>query len=290
MADAVMRNLPAPAKLNLNLRVVGRRRDGMHLLEGESVLLTLGDRVTLRERTDGVIARAWRHPQVGDDDDLCLRAARLLRETCGASALGVSIGVDKVIPVGGGLGGASSNAATVLMGLNRLWRLNLTKKALTALAATLGADVAFFLFGGAARIGGVGEPLSALKIGGARHYLLVFPAAAALTAAVYAEYHRLTKTVKLGRMPFPLEKSENDLTLPAARLYPSLVGAARALRQVAPEARLSGSGSTVFAAFSAGVRARRAQAGLPEGTRSAVTSILRRHPLCMKDENETNGE
>ena len=278
MADAVVCRLPAPAKLNLWLRIVGRREDGMHLLDGESALINLQDTIMLTPRDDGKIIRSWQHPQIGDDEDLCLRAARLLREKTGRRD-GVSIRVEKKIPVGGGLGGASSNAASVIFGLNRLWKLQLPLNALMAIGAALGADVCFFLFGSAARIGGVGDVLS--KIQTQQHsYLLVFPMAVALTAAVYAEHCRLTKTGKLGKIPFPLEKSKNDLTLPALRLYPSIIAAARTLRSVAPEARLSGSGSTVFAEFASAAAAKQAQDRLPVRTQSAVVSTMRRHPLA----------
>lgn len=273
--------LPAPAKLNLRLRVTGRRADGMHLLAGETVLIDLHDNITLTPRPDGELVRDWRHPQVPPGEELSLRAARLLRHRAGCAASGVTITIDKRIPVGGGLGGASSDAATTLLGLNRLWRIDWSLSRLAALAAELGADVPFFLFGQAAHVGGIGERLTPLAIT-PRHYLLVFPPVAALTAHVFAEYQRGTN----GQAPPPIE-SENDLTAAAVKLYPDILPAAAALAAVlAPPATvwLSGSGSTLFAAFDDAAAARQAQAALPAEIASAVAAGLVKHPL-IRDNN-----
>lgn len=277
--------LAAPAKLNLRLRIVGRRADGLHLLEGESVLIDLADEVRLRTRADAKIVRDWRHPQVSDDADLAMRAALLLRELSGKPQLGASICVRKRIPPGGGLGGGSSDAATVLLGLNRLWALNLPTATLMAAAAQLGADVPFFLFGRAASIGGCGEILSPWR---ARrcYYLLVFPAVVALTKAVYEKYRNLTRTAKSGKIPPLFKNSENDLTPAALQLYPAILSAATALHQVAANVRLSGSGSTVFAAFDKKADALGAQAALSNELRSFVATALMQHPLSVVSDGE----
>ena len=160
----------APAKLNLRLKVVGRRADGMHLLESEVVLLDLRDTVALALRDDGEIRRAWKHPLVGDDDDLAVRAASALRAKMisrrgngageKAGRVGADVSVVKQIPVGGGLGGASSDAATVLLALNRMWGADFSREELSAMAGELSADAPFFVSGeGRAVVRGIGETI-----------------------------------------------------------------------------------------------------------------------------------
>ena len=160
----------APAKLNLRLKVVGRRADGMHLLESEVVLLDLRDTVALAPRDDGDIRRAWKHPLVGDDDDLAVRAASALRAKMisrrgngageKAGRVGADVSVVKQIPVGGGLGGASSDAATVLLALNRMWGADFSREELSAMAGELSADAPFFVSGeGRAEVRGIGETI-----------------------------------------------------------------------------------------------------------------------------------
>jgi hypothetical protein len=156
------RRYPAPAKLNLFLHVVGRRADGYHLLQSVFRLIDLGDTLRFAPRTDGRIARAAPLAGVPEERDLCLRAARLLQEASGC-ALGVEITLDKRLPMGGGLGGGSSDAATVLLALNRLWRLDWPRERLQALGLQLGADVPFFIYGRNAFVEGVGERLQALE-------------------------------------------------------------------------------------------------------------------------------
>ena len=260
--------LPAPAKLNLRLHITGRRGDGFHLLSGDSILIDFSDQITISGRNDGQIVRDWQHPHVSDDADLCLRAARLLPRQNNA---GVTIRVDKKIPVGGGLGGGSSNAASVLRGLNNLWGCGLSLAQLAKLSAPLGADVPFFVAGRAATIGGIGEPVADFTPID-EYYLLVFPPVMAKTADVYAEYKKLT--AKIEKKPPALLEPDNELTQAAMQLYPAINEAAKALRQVAPQARLSGSGATVFSAFADGNAARLAQASLPNGLASVVTKVL----------------
>ena len=166
----------APAKLNLRLKVVGRRADGMHLLESEVVLLDLRDTVALAPRDDGDIRRAWKHPLVGDDDDLAVRAASALRAKMisrrgngageKAGRVGADVSVVKQIPVGGGLGGASSDAATVLLALNRMWGADFSREELSAMAGELSADAPFFVSGeGRAEVRGVGEEIITRRSG-----------------------------------------------------------------------------------------------------------------------------
>lgn len=271
MAAALL-TLSAPAKLNLSLRIVGRRADGMHLVEGESVLINFADKITLLTRDDGQLVRAWQHREISDEDDLSMRAARLLKNSADAGA-GAYIIVDKRIPLGGGLGGGSSDAAAVLRGLNTLWNCKIPLAELMELSAPLGADVPFFVGGRAAKIGGIGAPVADFTPP-AEHYLVVFSSVAANTAAVYAEYEKLKTSASRGKIPPALIESENDLTQAAVRLYPKIGEAAAALHRVAQQARLSGGGATLFAAFADADAARRARSALPSSLPAYVATSV----------------
>ena len=271
---------PSPAKLNLTLRVLGRRDDGRHNIDSVMVLTDFADRVTVSPRADGELRRGWTHPQVRDKDDLCMRAARLLRRESGI-AEGATIAVRKNIPPGGGLGGGSSNAATTLMLLNQLWRTGLRRRRLQALAMHLGADAPFFVYGRTARARGAGEKLSAARaawIEKRRHFLIVTPAAMSPTAEVYRRYDELQS----------LQSSEaaadggNDLSAAAMDLFPRIAAAAESLRRAAGEARLSGAGASVFAAFESRAAAAAAKRKLPPplSSRAVVAALLPRHPLA----------
>ena len=155
--------VPAPAKVNLFLHVTGRRGDGYHTLESLFALVDLADTLTLETRDDGAVVRAGDVPGVTAEEDLALRAARRLQEASGGRH-GVSIAIDKRIPMGAGLGGGSSDAATVLLALNRLWDLGLSREALIDVAAELGADVPFFVFGQTALARGIGERLGPMTM------------------------------------------------------------------------------------------------------------------------------
>lgn len=253
----------APAKLNINLRILGRRADGMHNIDSVMTPIDFADSVMVTTRGDGQICRRWRHPQVRDD--LCLRAAELLRRTANIRA-GADIVVQKRIPIGGGLGGGSSNAAAVLLALNRLWQTHLSAATLMTLAAQLGADVPFFLFGKTARARGIGDQLSVTKsafLQKHNHFLLLCPKVVASTAAVYAEYKNLTLRCKHRKIDGGLINNTNDLAAAVFHLYPQIATAARRLRRITGEARLSGSGACVYAAFQSRQAAQQAQASLP---------------------------
>ena len=275
--------LPAPAKLNLNLTITGRRNDGMHTLITDMMLIKLFDEVTIRRRDDSRIYRRWRHPQVSAADDLCLRAARLLKTAAGGKQFGVDIDVRKNIPVGSGLGGGSSDAATVLLGLNKLWNLGWSRMRLAKLAATLGADVPFFFFGRTARASGLGGDLSLMPKQKAlqaakKRYLLLFSGVSAMTAAVYGEHRRLTDKPKTGKIE-PCLCLDNDLAAAAMRLYPKIALVAKRLQQITGQAQMSGSGACLFAAFSRDDEAQRARLALAADFPVMVVDGLERHPL-----------
>lgn len=252
---AELRNLPAPAKLNLFLHVTGRRDDGYHLLETVFELIDLCDRVDLVRRDDGRIVRPDPLPGVPPEQDLVVRAARALAAAAGCR-LGVSIGLRKCIPIGGGLGGGSSDAATVLLGLNQLWSLGWSADRLAELGVTLGADVPVFLFGRAAYATGIGERLRPLRLP-RRHYLLLAPAAQVATAEVFRdpELTRNSKPLKIdglsrGRKVFD---GRNDLQAVVTRRFPPVAQALATLEAIAAAcgiepglARMTGSGACVF--------------------------------------------
>lgn len=264
----------APAKLNLDLRVFGRRADGLHEIDTVMTPLDFGDEVSVAVRADGKICRKWTHPQVSAENDLCVRAAKLLQRETGAK-LGADIAVRKRIPVGGGLGGGSSDAAAVLRALNMLWKTRLSKRELMILAARLGADAPFFIFGKAARARGAGERLTAAKspfLQKYRHYLLVFPKVMSGTAAAYSEYEKLTSARATRKMDDVLTDNSNDLARAVFNLHPKIAAAARMLRRNVGEARLSGGGACVYAAFANRAAAETARLSLPRKTAAIVAA------------------
>jgi 4-diphosphocytidyl-2-C-methyl-D-erythritol kinase len=252
---AEIRNAPAPAKLNLFLHVTGRRPDGYHELETVFQLVDLCDRVHLRRRDDGLVTRIGALPGVPVESDLVVRAARLLQRESG-TALGVEIGLDKVIPMGGGLGGGSSDAATVLLGLDRLWGLGWGARRLADLGLRLGADVPVFVSGRNAYATGVGERLEPLELPDG-WFVIVAPPVSVPTAAVFgaAELTRDTEPLRIS----PLSRVEriwqgrNDLQPVVLARYPEVARALASLREAAAAAgsdpalaRMSGSGACVF--------------------------------------------
>ena len=268
---------PAPGKLNLFLHVLGRRADGMHELQTVFRLIAEADQVGIRVRDDGVIRRVEANADIPEEDDLCVRAALKLRSDSGAR-LGADLALRKVLPIGGGLGGGSSNAATVLLVLNRIWGTGYSRQALMALAATLGADVPFFVYGVNALGEGIGERLSALDLP-ARWYVVLTPRVSVGTTSVFADKALTRNTKALKIPPFFFGLGRNDLEPLVARRHPEIAAHLEWLRARQAEARMTGSGSCVFAEFAEEGEARRVLAELPEGMRGFVTRGLDRHPL-----------
>lgn len=235
---------PAPAKLNLFLRITGRRADGYHELQTVFRLLDWGDELRLRVRADGVIRRLTNLPGVPERDDMVVRAAQLLRE-CTGSTLGADIAVDKRIPMGGGLGGGSSDAATVLVALNHLWRCGLGEDALAELGRQLGADVPVFVRGRSAWAEGVGERLMPLALP-RRHYVLLDPQEHVPTAALF-QAPELTRNAPRATISSFVsgETTENAFTPVVRERHPRVAAALDWLGRHGA-ARLSGSGGCVF--------------------------------------------
>ena len=270
---------PAPAKLNLFLHVVGRRADGYHLLQSVFRLIDYGDTVWLGLRTDGEICRLTDLPGVPAEQDLTVRAARLLKRATG-SALGVDIRLEKRLPQGGGLGGGSSDAATVLLALNRLWGLDLPRAQLQALALQLGADVPVFVFGQNAFAEGVGEILTPIELQPA-WYVVLAPPVQVATAAVFAtpELTRDTHPIKIA--DFLAGGGRNDLQPVVEKKYPEVARCLAWLkdRENTGVARMTGSGACVFLPVENEAGARQVMASLPPDMQGFVARGLDRHPL-----------
>ena len=253
---------PAPAKLNLFLHVVGRRADGFHLLQTVFRFLDVGDELEINVRDDGQIRLANPLPGVPVEKDLCWRAATLLQTHTGCR-LGAEISLHKILPLGGGLGGGSSDAATVLLALNRLWQLNLPRETLQRLGLQLGADVPVFVFGRSAFAEGVGEVLTAWSPPPA-HYVVLVPPVHVSTPAIFAHpaLTRNTPSVTISALSEGLRNDvlpeisrsvlRNDLESVASALYPEVAESISWLGQqdeCRGLARMTGSGACVFAAF-----------------------------------------
>ena len=268
---------PAPGKLNLFLHVLGRRADGMHELQTVFRLVAHGDRVGIRVRNDGEIRRHDPLPGVAEADDLCVRAARLLQAECG-STLGADLALDKRLPIGGGMGGGSSDAATTLIVLNRLWGAGWPRERLLALAARLGADVPFFIFGENAIGEGVGERLRPLALPDA-WYLVLVPPVALSTRVVFGDNALTRNTKRLKIPPFFSGLGGNDLEPVAVKRCPEIAAHLAWLRARRVQARMTGSGACVFAEFASQAEAQRVLGELPGTMHGFVTRGLERHPL-----------
>ena len=271
---------PAPAKLNLFLHVTGRRADGYHSLQTAFRLIDLADTLRFAPRADGEVILRRPLPGVPPDRDLCIRAAALLKHATGHSG-GVEIDLEKRIPMGGGLGGGSSDAATTLVVLNHLWKLRLTRAELQGLAVKLGADVPVFVFGENAFAEGIGEQLSPLTLPPA-WYLVLVPPVEVPTAAVFAapELTRDAKPIRITAFFDGLKQRalRNDLEPVVSKRYHEVARHLAWLRQHG-EARMSGSGACVYAEFSTESAARAAHAQLPQAMCGFVAHGLERHPL-----------
>ncbi len=270
----------APAKLNLFLHVVGRRRDGYHLLQSVFTLIDLHDRLRFRVRPDGVAHRVNDVPGVLPGEDLVVRAALLLQEASG-TAQGADIEIEKRIPMGAGLGGGSSDAATTLLALNRLWKTGFDREALAEIGAGLGADVPFFIFGRPAWAEGIGDRLRDVEVP-QRWYAILTPPAHVPTQAAYTapELTRNTEPLKIEDFSAHPDDSRfhNDLEAVVTARFPVVREHLEWLRQHG-SARMTGSGSCVFAGFDSREAAQRVIERLPAPMSGFVAQGLTHHPL-----------
>jgi len=267
---------PAPGKLNLFLHILGRRREGEHAgyheLQTVFRLIDRCDRVGISERRDGKIA--FEGPF--GEENLCVRAARLLKAETGC-AKGCELALDKKLPIGGGLGGGSSDAATVLLVLNKLWDLKLLNSELQKIGARLGADVPVFVYGRNALGEGIGERLTALDLPEA-WYLVVTPQVSVSTKEIFeSALTRSTKRLKMS--PFLSGQGANDLEAAVVARYPDVAAGLQWLRKHRPQARMTGSGACLFAEFETEAEARALHAALPGGMHGFVARGLEQHPL-----------
>lgn len=269
--------LPAPAKLNLFLHVVGRRDDGYHLLQTVFQLLDWGDEIALRLREDGQVRMSQPTAGVADSENLALRAAHAFKAASGGE-WGVDIAIDKRIPTGGGLGGASSDAATVLVGLDALMGSRFDLDTLATIGLGLGADVPAFVRGHSAWADGVGERLVPIDMP-ERWFLVVHPGVSVSTASVFSD-SRLTRNTPPVTISCFLEGglTRNDLERVAVGLAPEVGEALEWLGRFSP-ARMTGSGSCVFASFDTRIAAEAVAARVPGMWRAYVARGIAQSPL-----------
>ncbi len=275
---------PAPAKLNLMLRIVGRRADGYHLLQTVFQFIDLADSLSFDVRSDGVIRRLNLLAGVAEDADLVVRAARLLQQAAGVQQ-GVDIHVDKRIPMGAGLGGGSSDAATTLVALNRLWNCGMSPDDLARLGLQLGADVPIFIHGRAAWAEGVGEQLTDVDLP-EPVYLLLAPPVHVDTGKIFQDAELTRNSRRITIRDFVAGEVTNDCLEVVRKRYPDVAQAFDWLNEIA-EARLTGTGACVFAACSDRARATALLHDKPERATGFVVQASNRSALLDALEQST---
>jgi 4-diphosphocytidyl-2-C-methyl-D-erythritol kinase len=284
---------PAPAKLNLFLHITGRRADGYHKLQTVFQFLDFGDSLFFTPRGDGVIRRVSGPPDVAAEQDLVVRAAQALKSASGCE-LGADIGVEKRIPMGGGLGGGSSDAATTLVALNQLWNLGFTQDELARIGLKLGADVPVFVRGAAAWAEGVGEHLRPLILP-EPVYLVLTPAVQVSTAEIFGAAELKRDSAPISVEDFLAGAGGNDCEPVTCARHPEVREALAWLRGHGPArdaqdarvprahgcagAAMSGTGASVFLGFATRAEARVLQDQVPPQWRSFVAVGLNQSPL-----------
>jgi len=291
----------APAKINLFLHITGRRADGYHLLQSAFRLIDLHDTVFLKVRDDGQINRVTENANVPAEQDLCVKAAKLMQAYTHCS-LGADIGLIKNIPMGGGLGGGSSDAATVLIAMNHLWNLGLSKTTLMELSLKLGADVPFFIFGENAWVEGIGEKILPIQLP-TTHFVIVTPKVHVSTAEIFsaeeltrntfpttiAAFSEMLNVKQIGKekqsLVFEYENVSfhNDLEAVVCQKHPAVNACLNWLNQFS-QARMSGSGASVFVEVESPAEANNIVKALPKeiaGTEIFCVAVLglQQHPL-----------
>ncbi len=277
---------PAPAKLNLFLHITARRSDGYHLLQTVFQFLSVGDELRLELRDDGLVRRSTALASITPEQDLTVRAARALQEAT-RCRLGVDIRLAKNLPIGGGLGGGSSDAATVLVALNHLWGCGLSHDELMALGLKLGADVPVFISGRAAWAEGVGEHLQPLDLP-EPWYVVIKPPVEISTAVVFNAPELTRDCTPITIADFLSGRGENVCEPVVRRRYPEVAQALDWLSEVS-DARLTGTGSCVFAAFPAEDEAKQVLKRLPENWKGFVAKGLNHSPLDSRLKVATPG-
>lgn len=278
----------APCKLNLFLHITGRLPNGYHQLQTLFVLLDHGDQLTLSVRQDGRLLLTNPIAGVSPAQDLTIRAAQALQTASGCQ-LGIEIHCEKRIPMGGGLGGGSSDAATVLLALNQLWQLGYSRAQLMKIGLTLGADVPVFIFGRTAWAEGVGEQLTAIQLPTTmlkKHYVVITPHIQVPTAQIFAHQAltRDSKPLRIADFSNDANSSafwltvRNDMEAVVCSLYPAVASTLAWLKQYG-DARMSGSGASVFVAVSSAQLANDLIEKRPKNTSGFTAKALEYHPL-----------
>ena len=268
---------PAPAKLNLFLHITGRRADGYHLLQSVFQFLDYGDELAFEITSNGQISRLTDVPGVAEADDLIVRAATLLQQTTGTKA-GVNIQIRKVLPMGGGLGGGSSDAATTLVVLNQLWQTGLNREQLAELGLSLGADIPVFIHGVAAFVEGVGEQISTINPP-EKWILVIHPQINVSTAKIFTD-SGLTRDCSAIRICDLSGAVLTNVCEPiACKHYPEIAEAIQWLSGYNRSARMTGTGACVFAEFNSQHEAEELLQRLPEKWRGFVAKGVNQSPL-----------
>ncbi|WP_321350624.1 4-(cytidine 5'-diphospho)-2-C-methyl-D-erythritol kinase [Halopseudomonas oceani] len=269
-------SLPAPAKLNLFLHITSRRDDGYHNLQTLFQFLDHGDTLHFRLRSDGQIRLLTDLPGVAADDNLIIRAARMLKQASG-TPLGADIQLDKTLPMGGGIGGGSSDAATTLLGLNTLWKTDLNLDQLAELGIRLGADVPVFVRGHAAWAEGVGEQLTPVELD-EPWFLVVAPDCQVSTAEIFSDERLTRNTSPITLAAFVAGGGRNDCLPVVTTRYPEIRNTLILLNKYC-EAKMTGTGSCLFGAFPNEREADKVRARLPATLRSFVARGCNVSPL-----------
>ena len=279
----ISRFWPAPAKLNLILHITGQREDGYHLLQTVFQFLDFSDMLDFTIRDDGVISRQSKWRGVVEEDDLIVRAAKALQQESGCQ-LGVDIHLEKRLPAGAGLGGGSSDAATTLVALNHLWRLGFTVDKLADIGLKLGADVPVFVRGHAAWAEGIGEQLTPIEPK-EFWYLVVQPDCCVSTMEVFNSSNLTRNTPAIRIRDFLRDGGHNDCESVVKDLYQEVAEALEWLDQFAV-AKMTGTGSCVFAGFDKQQQAESVYENLPQGWEGFVAKGLNHSPLQTRLEQE----
>lgn len=270
----------APAKINLFLHITGQRADGYHTLQSVFQLLDFHDNIHLKSTKNGEIKRTTEISGVPESQDLCGRAALALQNATGCK-LGCEYAVEKNIPMGGGLGGGSSDAATVLLALNQLWQLKISREKLMHIGLKLGADVPIFIFGQNAWAEGVGEILTPIELP-EQYYVVLTPSVHVSTAQVFANstLTKDTKPLKIADFSNGVNSNQfrNDLEKVVIKEFPAVASTIKWLNQFG-QARMSGSGASVFVAVDSQSEAKEILAQKPANTSGIVAKSLKKHPL-----------
>jgi len=269
--------LQCPAKLNLFLHITGRRDDGYHCLQTIFQIIDLCDTLTIDTTESTDLSFHCDEPSLNDDDNLVLRAAQALRKATGTN-LGARMHLEKHIPTGAGLGGGSSNAASALLGLNRLWHTQLSTAQLAQIGVSLGADVPLFVYGHSAWAEGIGEILTPMELP-EKHFLVINPGCHVSTQEIFSHQQLTRNTTAIKMAAFLARHTRNDCENVVKSLYPAVDKALIWLNQFA-QARMTGTGASIFATFDSAEEAQTLLRQVPQGMRGFVAKGLNSSPAC----------